>query len=124
MTQGARERMMKSFREQKIRYLVATDVVGRGIDVTNISHIFNYDIPELSDDYVHRVGRTGRMGKAGVAFTLVTPQQGSELTSIEQTINTLLKTDPMQESVDEQRQEHEPVRRTVKQSKKKYRRAL
>ena len=71
MSQSARDRMMKSFREGKINYLVATDVVGRGIDISNISHIINYDIPELSEDYVHRVGRTGRMGKTGVAFSLV-----------------------------------------------------
>jgi ATP-dependent RNA helicase DeaD len=124
MTQGARDRMMKAFRDQEIRYLVATDVVGRGIDVTNISHIINYDVPGLSDDYVHRVGRTGRMGRAGVAFTLVTPDQGSELTAIEQTINTLLKNDPLQEWIDEIRKQNEPVRRAVKPSKKRYRRSL
>ena len=59
----------------------------RGIDISNISHIINFDIPELSEDYVHRVGRTGRMGKQGVAYSFVTPEQGEELTSIEQTIN-------------------------------------
>ncbi len=124
MTQGARDRMMKAFREQRIRYLVATDVVGRGIDVTNISHIINYDVPGLSDDYVHRVGRTGRMGRAGVAFTLVTPDQGSELTAIEQTINTLLKNDPLQEWIDEIRKQNEPERRAIKPPRKRYRRSL
>ena len=71
--------------------LVATDVVGRGIDVTTISHIINYDIPQFCDDYVHRVGRTGRMGREGVAFTFVTPEEGNELTRIEMRINRLLK---------------------------------
>ena len=73
--------------------LVATDVVGRGIDVSSISHIFNYDIPQFCDDYVHRVGRTGRMGREGVAFTFVTPEEGSELTRIEMRIDRLLKRD-------------------------------
>jgi ATP-dependent RNA helicase DeaD len=123
MTQGARDRMMKSFREKETRFLVATDVVGRGIDVTSISHIINFDIPELSDDYVHRVGRTGRMGKAGVAFTFVTPDQGEELTSIEQKINKLLKPDPLQEFIDSFRASTD-VPKPIKIPKKKYRRAL
>jgi ATP-dependent RNA helicase DeaD len=74
---------------------VATDVVGRGIDVTGISHIVNYDIPQFCDDYIHRVGRTGRMGREGVAFTFVAPEEGIELTRIEQRINLLLKRDEM-----------------------------
>jgi ATP-dependent RNA helicase DeaD len=76
-----------------VRILVATDVVGRGIDVSNISHIFNYDIPQFCDDYVHRVGRTGRMGREGVAYTFVTPEEGGELTRIEMRIDRLLKRD-------------------------------
>ena len=74
-----------------MRLLVATDVVGRGIDVTSISHIINYDIPQFCDDYVHRVGRAGRMGREGVAYTFVTPEEGSELTRIEMRIDRLLK---------------------------------
>jgi ATP-dependent RNA helicase DeaD len=125
LSQSARDQMMKSFREGKINYLVATDVVGRGIDVTNISHIINFDIPELCDDYVHRVGRTGRMGRAGVAFTFVTPEQGEELTSIEQRINSLLVQDPIQEYVDRQRSKTEVPRPSVpSKAKSRYRRAL
>lgn len=93
LLQRTRDRVMARFREGKIRYLVATDVVGRGIDVTRISHIINYDIPEFCDDYVHRVGRTGRMGAEGVAFTFVTPEEGNQLTRIEMRINRLLKRD-------------------------------
>ena len=90
LAQGARDRVMAAFREGKVRVLVATDVVGRGIDVTGISHIYNYDIPQFCDDYVHRVGRTGRMGREGVAYTLVTPEEGNELTRIEIRINKML----------------------------------
>jgi ATP-dependent RNA helicase DeaD len=93
--QSARDRVMKEFREGSVRYLVATDVVGRGIDVTGISHIINYDVPHFCDDYVHRVGRTGRMGREGVAFTFVTPEEGNELTRIEMRINKLLVRDEM-----------------------------
>ena len=73
--------------------LIATDVVGRGIDVSTVSHIVNYDVPEFCDDYVHRVGRTGRLSSAGKgrAFTFVTKEQGSQLTSIEKRINELLE---------------------------------
>jgi ATP-dependent RNA helicase DeaD len=96
MVQGARDRVMKAFRAGDVRLLVATDVVGRGIDVSGISHIINYDIPQSSDDYVHRVGRTGRMGREGVAYTFVTTEEGGELTRIEMLINRLLKRDEIE----------------------------
>lgn len=93
MPQSSRDRVMGLLRGGGLRLLVATDVVGRGIDVSGISHIINYDIPQFCDDYVHRVGRSGRMGREGVAFTFVEPEQGYELTRIEQRINQLLKRD-------------------------------
>jgi ATP-dependent RNA helicase DeaD len=93
LTQGARDRAMRQFREGTVRILVATDVVGRGIDVSGVSHIVNYDIPEFCDDYVHRVGRTGRMGREGVAYTFVSPEEGPQLTRIEMRIERLLKRD-------------------------------
>jgi len=96
LQQSARDRVMKSFRAGEAKILVATDVVGRGIDVTGISHIINYDMPQSSDDYVHRVGRTGRMGREGIAFTFVTPEQGIELTRIEMLINRLLGRDEIE----------------------------
>jgi ATP-dependent RNA helicase DeaD len=96
MAQSARDRVMKAFRAGNVRILVATDVVGRGIDVSSISHIINYDIPQSSDDYVHRVGRTGRMGREGIAYTFVTTEEGSELTRIEILINRLLKRDEIE----------------------------
>ena len=93
LPQTSRDRVMRAFRDGKVRCLVATDVVGRGIDVTRISHIINFDIPQFCDDYIHRVGRTGRMGREGVAYTFVTPEEGNELTRIEMRINLLLKRD-------------------------------
>jgi ATP-dependent RNA helicase DeaD len=93
MPQSKRSRVMKAFREGEIRILVATDVVGRGIDVEGISHVINYDIPEDPDAYVHRIGRTGRMGKDGLAFTFVTPNQTDLLTAIEKHMNKLIDAD-------------------------------
>jgi ATP-dependent RNA helicase DeaD len=90
LEQPLRERIMRRFRDGEIVYLVATDVVGRGIDVTNISHIINYDLPHDTENYVHRIGRTGRMGADGIAIAFVTPEQGEELTAIESFINQLI----------------------------------
>src|SRR6185503_16732247 len=88
--------VIASFRKAEVKMLVATDIVGRGIDVSGISHIINFDVPELCDDYVHRVGRTGRMGREGVAYTFVSPEEDPQLTRIEERINRLLKRDHME----------------------------
>jgi ATP-dependent RNA helicase DeaD len=93
LPQPKRDSIMQGFRDGKISYLVATDVVGRGIDVTGISHIINYDLPEDPENYVHRIGRTGRMGADGVAIAFVTPDQGDLLTDIEAFINKQLDED-------------------------------
>jgi ATP-dependent RNA helicase DeaD len=90
LPQPLRNRIMQAFREGKVRHLVATDVVGRGIDVRNISHVFNYDVPEDPENYVHRIGRTGRIGADGIAVAFVTPEQGKHLTQIEAFINKVL----------------------------------
>lgn len=92
LPQSHRDRVMKAFRAGEVRMLIATDVVGRGIDISGISHIINYDIPEYCDDYVHRVGRTGRLSsdEKGYAFTFVTRDQGEQLTNIELRINNML----------------------------------
>lgn len=93
LPQRKRDQVIRQLREGKARLVIATDIVGRGIDISGISHIINYDIPEGSDDYIHRVGRTGRMSSDsdGRAFTFVTPEQGGELTKIEMRINKLLQ---------------------------------
>ncbi len=95
MNQRDRDRVFNDLRSGDVGILVATDVVGRGIDVTTVSHIINYDVPLDCDDYVHRVGRTGRMGREGIAFTFVTADEGQQLTAIEHNINRLLIQDSL-----------------------------
>ena len=75
MSQDARVQVLKRFRDNKLKVLVATDVAARGLDIDDISHVFNYDIPQDPEIYVHRIGRTGRAGKTGVAITLLTPRE-------------------------------------------------
>jgi ATP-dependent RNA helicase DeaD len=91
LAQNKREHVMKGFRGGKFDVLIATDLASRGIDVADISHIINYDIPEDPEAYVHRVGRTARMGAKGKAFTLVTKEQGDELTKVENLINMVIQ---------------------------------
>jgi ATP-dependent RNA helicase DeaD len=99
LPQSQRNRVMQAFRSGEIRILVATDVVGRGIDVEGISHVVNYDLPEDPEQYVHRIGRTGRMGRDGKAFSLITPDQGQLLTSIEMFVNKEILKDSVQGAV-------------------------
>ncbi len=87
LVQKKREQIMERFRKHHIPVLVATDLASRGLDVQEITHIINYDIPQDAEVYVHRIGRTARMGAAGRALTLVTREQGKELTAVEQLIN-------------------------------------
>lgn len=90
LAQNKRDRVMKSFRTGKFDVLVATDLASRGIDVADVSHIINYDIPQDPEVYVHRVGRTARMGATGKAFTFVQRDQGDELTKVESLINMII----------------------------------
>jgi len=87
LTQERRERVMKAFRDGKLHVLVATDLAARGLDVMDISHIINYDIPQDTAVYVHRIGRTARMGRSGRAITFVTREEGKLLTEVEKLIN-------------------------------------
>ena len=83
LSQDARERVLNRFRNNRIKILVATDVAARGLDIDDISHVFNYDLPQESELYVHRIGRTGRAGKPGIAISLLTPKELWNLRKIE-----------------------------------------
>lgn len=90
LAQNKRDRVMKGFRGGKFDVLIATDLASRGIDVADISHIINYDIPEDPEAYVHRIGRTARMGAEGKAYTFVGRDQGDELSKVENLINMVV----------------------------------
>jgi ATP-dependent RNA helicase RhlE len=85
-TQGQRQRALDGFRKGKFNILVATDVAARGLDIKDISHVFNFDIPTAPDDYIHRIGRTGRANAEGDAITLVSPEDHQALGLIERTL--------------------------------------
>lgn len=85
--QPKRERIMKSFRNADIQYLIATDVASRGLDISGVSHIYNYDIPESPEIYIHRIGRTGRAGEEGYTCVFVTDKDKKTLENIEKTID-------------------------------------
>ncbi|MDF2815724.1 MAG: helicase [Paenibacillus sp.] len=109
MEQEERFEVMNAFRRGQFRYLIATDVAARGIDITNITHVINYDIPLEKESYVHRTGRTGRAGKTGKAITLVTPNDAKRLADIEAYIGFAIPKvkAPSEEAVDCRREDFE-----------------
>ncbi|EKD72227.1 MAG: hypothetical protein ACD_45C00735G0003 [uncultured bacterium] len=90
LKQNVRNRTMERMRRNKIQFLVATDVAARGIDVQDITHVINYDLPKFSEDYVHRIGRTGRAGKTGIAISLATSSDIRHIQRIERLMNQVL----------------------------------
>ena len=86
MDQPSRTAALEEFRRGAVTLLVASDVAARGLDIPDVSHVFNFDVPHHPDDYVHRIGRTGRAGRAGAAITLVAPADGKSVAAIEKLI--------------------------------------
>ncbi|MGH7730553.1 MAG: DEAD/DEAH box helicase [Candidatus Eiseniibacteriota bacterium] len=82
-SQGQRERALSDFKRGRVEVLVATDIASRGIDVDDITHVINYDVPRAPEDYIHRIGRTGRMNASGDAITLVSPEEDKDARTIE-----------------------------------------
>jgi len=87
MDQRSRTTMLANFKENKLTLLVASDVAARGLDIPDVSHVFNFDVPIHAEDYVHRIGRTGRAGRSGAAFTLVSKRDGKFVDAIEKLID-------------------------------------
>jgi ATP-dependent RNA helicase RhlE len=85
-SQGERTRALEDFKSGKIRVLVATDIAQRGLDVFGITHVINYDVPQQPEDYVHRIGRTGRAAATGDAYTFMAPDEIAMVRTIERTI--------------------------------------
>ncbi|MEE9212858.1 MAG: DEAD/DEAH box helicase [Phycisphaeraceae bacterium] len=116
LMQKKRTRVMDSFRERKLDVLVASDLAARGLDIEHISHVINYDLPEDPEVYVHRIGRTARVGRRGIAWSFVTPDQGQRLTEIEKLTGVLIeqlaypefKPGPVPQDVQHQRRTEAP----------------
>ncbi|MBA6377810.1 MULTISPECIES: DEAD/DEAH box helicase [unclassified Colwellia] len=89
-SQGAREKALAEFKEGKTRALVATDVASRGLDIANLNYVINYELPYIAEDYIHRIGRTGRAGNEGVAVSLMSPSEEWLLEAVEKVLDTRL----------------------------------
>ena len=95
LSQEQRDRVMKRFRDSALDLLVATDVAARGLDISHLSHVVNFDVPASPDAYVHRIGRTGRAGREGVAITLAEPRENRMLRNIEQHTKQKIRVAPI-----------------------------
>jgi ATP-dependent RNA helicase DeaD len=104
LSQGVRDGVMISFKDHRVKLLVATDIAARGLDVDHVTHVINYDVPNSSETYVHRIGRTGRVGRTGRAITFVTPDQKDEIARIERDVKTKIG----EWETPEERLEHAP----------------
>ena len=88
LSQNQRDRVLDGFKKGKFKFLVATDVAARGLDIDDVSHVFNYDLPREQENYIHRIGRTARAGKPGKAITFITPQETRDLWAVEHVCRT------------------------------------
>ena len=121
-SQNHRQQTLDDFRSGKVRLLVATDIAARGIDVSSISHVVNYDIPDCADSYIHRIGRTGRMERSGEAITFIIPADAPTIKDIEKTLGERIPTRtienfdynrPAPKNDDEFKRDPRPPRRAI-----------
>jgi ATP-dependent RNA helicase RhlE len=111
-SQGQRERALRSFRDGHCRVLVATDIAARGIDIDGVTHVINLDLPDVAEQYVHRIGRTARAGATGVAFSFCSAEDRANLTAIERLTRSRLTVQPTPEgfAMPAEREVLEPTR--------------
>jgi ATP-dependent RNA helicase RhlE len=108
-SQNQRNQALRGFQDGQYRVLVATDVAARGIHVEGISHVVNYDLPQVPEDFIHRVGRTGRAGARGTASTFATRSERAEVAHIERTLTTRLIRRPVSDGVPREQKTTAPV---------------
>ncbi len=113
LSQGQRDGVMLAFKDHRLRLLAATDVAARGLDIEHVTHVINYDVPDVTESYIHRIGRTGRVGRTGRAITFVTEKQRPEIDRIEREAKTSIgEWEPPEERLEHaprpRRRRHEP----------------
>ncbi len=123
MVQSARTQTLQDFREGKVRFLVCSDVAARGLDISAVSHVFNYDVPMSPDDYVHRIGRTGRAGMSGRAWMLAAKEDEKFLAGVERTIKKPIPVYELEGALEGAASRHEeaeskPMRRGPREDKR------
>ncbi len=116
LSQAQRDRVMRKFRDGKLEILIATDVAARGIDIEHITHVINYDVPQDPESYVHRIGRTGRAGKKGVAITFIEPREYRQLRLIEQLVKARIMRRQLPSSADVLERQRELIKSQLMQT--------
>ena len=115
---GVRKRALEAFKEGKVRVLVATDIAARGLDIPNLAVVINYDIPHVTGDFVHRIGRTGRAGKKGLAITLVSPKEEVALKDVERLMGKAIDREEIEGYTPKIEKEQRGARKTIDRKKK------
>ena len=116
LDQSMRTRTLEAFRKGELKLLVASDVAARGLDIPDVSHVFNYDVPHHADDYVHRIGRTGRAGRKGDAYMIVTPADGRSLDKVLKLIGQSPKEEKLELDWESAKSEERPGRESRSRS--------
>jgi ATP-dependent RNA helicase RhlE len=109
---------LSAFKEGKTRVLVATDIAARGLDIPNLAVVMNYDIPHVTGDFIHRIGRTGRAGKEGLAITLVSPKEEIALHDVERLLGKMIKREEIEGYTPKVEKAQRGARKTVDTKKK------
>jgi len=115
---GVRKRALEAFKEGKVRVLVATDIAARGLDIPNLAVVINYDIPHVTGDFLHRIGRTGRAGRSGLAITLVSPKEEVALKDVERLMGKAIEREEIEGYTPKVEQVQRGARKTVDKKKK------
>ncbi len=118
LRQNKRDKVMKNFHQQNFRVLVATDIAARGLDVPHIEHVINYDLPQVAEDYIHRMGRTARAGAKGFALSFVSPQDGRKWHAIENLLNPEAANDYREKPKGKNKSRRKPYRGRPESDKK------
>lgn len=121
LRQSRREQVIRAFRSSKSRILVATDVASRGLDIPHVMHVINYDLPECPEDYIHRIGRTGRAGAEGFSLSLISPEDKFRWKAIEQLLNPNVKAVPREKNLEPHHQKKKPRPLRIRYRNRAYR---